>query len=371
MKLCEYGCGQEAKYQFKNGKWCCSNSHKSCLGFIKLRPKTRQKNKPEIIKNNHYICEYGCNEIAKYKLKNGKYCCSTHWKKCSYQKTLQSIKYKTLNILNELLKIKLYKKYIAENKLCDYGCGNKGKYLFKNGKFCCQPFHSQCSNIRQNNKEKCLGNNNHFYGQTHTTNTIQLMKINSKLTIPKIKNKYPFFSQIEEMRYNPDKLEEKEIQVYCKNHDCKNSKEQGGWFTPKSRQLYERIRQLESPEGNDGSYFYCCEECKDECILYGLHSDPYKEKTETPYTQEEYNIWKQVVLEQDTYECQYCGSKEDLHCHHIHPVKTHPHLSLDPMNGIVLCKECHYEIGHKIGTECSTGYLANINQNGCNLGIHI
>jgi len=24
MKLCDYGCGQEAKYQFKNGKWCCS-----------------------------------------------------------------------------------------------------------------------------------------------------------------------------------------------------------------------------------------------------------------------------------------------------------------------------------------------------------
>ncbi len=24
-----------------------------------------------------------------------------------------------------------------------------------------------------------------------------------------------------------------------------------------------------------------------------------------------------------------------------------------------ICKECHYEIGHKTGTECSTGNLAN------------
>jgi hypothetical protein len=30
MLLCEYGCGQEAKYQFKNGKWCCSLVHRSC-----------------------------------------------------------------------------------------------------------------------------------------------------------------------------------------------------------------------------------------------------------------------------------------------------------------------------------------------------
>ena len=30
MIICEYGCGQEAKYQLKNGKWCCSKSWNSC-----------------------------------------------------------------------------------------------------------------------------------------------------------------------------------------------------------------------------------------------------------------------------------------------------------------------------------------------------
>ena len=30
MHICEYGCGQEAAYQFKNGKWCCSKSYASC-----------------------------------------------------------------------------------------------------------------------------------------------------------------------------------------------------------------------------------------------------------------------------------------------------------------------------------------------------
>lgn len=30
MKLCDYGCSQEAKYKFKNGKWCCSEHTNKC-----------------------------------------------------------------------------------------------------------------------------------------------------------------------------------------------------------------------------------------------------------------------------------------------------------------------------------------------------
>jgi len=37
IQLCEYGCGQEAIYQSKSGKWCCSKSYNSC-------PTNRKKN---------------------------------------------------------------------------------------------------------------------------------------------------------------------------------------------------------------------------------------------------------------------------------------------------------------------------------------
>jgi len=30
VHFCDYGCGQEAKYQFKNGNWCCSKYCRSC-----------------------------------------------------------------------------------------------------------------------------------------------------------------------------------------------------------------------------------------------------------------------------------------------------------------------------------------------------
>jgi len=36
--LCEYGCDRKAKYQFKNGRWCCSKSHVSC-------PSVKEKNR--------------------------------------------------------------------------------------------------------------------------------------------------------------------------------------------------------------------------------------------------------------------------------------------------------------------------------------
>lgn len=37
IKLCEYGCGQEAQHQMSNGKWCCENFYTKC-------PKLREKN---------------------------------------------------------------------------------------------------------------------------------------------------------------------------------------------------------------------------------------------------------------------------------------------------------------------------------------
>lgn len=32
---CQYGCGEEAKFQLKNGNWCCSEKHNKCLSIRK------------------------------------------------------------------------------------------------------------------------------------------------------------------------------------------------------------------------------------------------------------------------------------------------------------------------------------------------
>ena len=253
-------------------------------------------------------------------------------------------------------------------KFCDYGCGNEAKYKFKNGKWCCSKSKNSCSANKLKNsqmkKGKFVGKNNWNYGKKRSKKTKEKIGLKQKsyknhyfLTIKKIKHKYPFFSKIEKLRYNPDKPNEKEIQVHCKNHNCKNSQEKGGWFTPTRSQLYERIRHLEKV-GADNCYFYCSIECKNICPLYRSHGgNNLKDNTEL-YTQNEYQQFREFVLERDKYICQYCGEPA-IDVHHERPQKLEPFFSLDPDYAWSCCKKCHYEKGHK--DECSTGKLATKN----------
>jgi hypothetical protein len=104
-------------------------------------------------------------------------------------------------------------------------------------------------------------------------------------------------------------------------------------------------------------HFYCCEECKQECPLYNLKSDPFKDTTKS-YTQPEYQQFREFVLERDDYECQYCGDPATI-VHHERTQKLEPLFVLDPDFAWSCCEKCHYKYGHKTGTECSTGNLAS------------
>ena len=282
-KYCDYGCGQEAKYQFKNNKWCCESYFSKC---------------PEIRKKNS----------------NGQ----IGMKRNDETRKKQSISHK-----------KRYTKELKE----EYSNRMIEKYKNPKEREKQRKIFFEKIWIFEQNREKHKNRIKNYY------------KNNSKYTIYIIKEKYPIFYKEEKLRYKPNT---KRIQVQCKK--CKK------WFTPKSQQLYDRIYNLESINGTNGSYLYCSEECKQTCPLYNLRSDPY-ETNDIPFTPVEKQIWNQTVLEQDNYECQMCGSKEKLHCHHIVPVKINPMLALDPTNGIVLCESCHYKVGHK--DECSTGNIAN------------
>lgn len=46
--ICEYGCGQEAKHQFKNGKWCCSTNIAKCPNYKKINSKKIPWNKGKV-----------------------------------------------------------------------------------------------------------------------------------------------------------------------------------------------------------------------------------------------------------------------------------------------------------------------------------
>jgi hypothetical protein len=59
-----------------------------------------------------------------------------------------------------------------------------------------------------------------------------------------------------------------------------------------------------------------------------------------------YVEWRTAVVEHCAYQCQLCGTCKSsrLHAHHIKKKSTHPELAFDPMNGIALCKRCHFKI---------------------------
>jgi 5-methylcytosine-specific restriction endonuclease McrA len=60
----------------------------------------------------------------------------------------------------------------------------------------------------------------------------------------------------------------------------------------------------------------------------------------------EYQQWRKFVIDRDK-KCVMCGSKNDLHAHHIKEFSKYPELRTDISNGIALCKKCHIKIHKK------------------------
>lgn len=197
-----------------------------------------------------------------------------------------------------------------------------------------------------------------------------------RLSVEYLQRVHPFFCKVEEIRKEPGGTR---VQVHCKNHNCPNSKEMGGWFTPTGAEIQNRNDALTKPNGSDASYMYCSEECKNSCSLYGksvvtlMKLDEIRAGhiKEPPYTEEEYYVFLNEVRRRnieiyETLTCELCGNtkQKDLIVHHEKPKKTHPHLALDPDNGWVLCgfkseNKCHLHIGHS-DKDCTTGHLASL-----------
>jgi hypothetical protein len=54
--------------------------------------------------------------------------------------------------------------------------------------------------------------------------------------------------------------------------------------------------------------------------------------------------WRAAVLERDQFECQECGSTDNLHAHHINRWIDAPELRIDIDNGLTLCQPCHQAV---------------------------
>ncbi len=86
--MCSYGCGKTAMYLFFNGKLCCSVSVHKCEEKAKFNKGHENAIRLTIINidDKTILCDYGCNGLAKYTYKNGKNCCSESPNSCMFMK---------------------------------------------------------------------------------------------------------------------------------------------------------------------------------------------------------------------------------------------------------------------------------------------
>ncbi len=339
--VCDYGCGLKAHYQFKNGKWCCEL-------YVNRCPIERKKilkriiKKPYYIENSGHICKW-CGQEAHYQFQTGNWCCENHINKCPTNRTNLKMKHIGTTILKPV--------YIENSgHVCKF-CEKKAFYHFQNGDWCCEDHSSKCPSERKRNIE---------------SNTYNLKDYQKK---------YPLLFLVEELK--EDSITG-EIQGHCKNHNCPNSKEMGGWFTLEKIQISDRALCLRDEIGN--SHFYCSNHCKKTCSIYGKTTEQIMKQDlinsghieENESSIPGYGIWRDEVIkrvkeEYGELQCEYCGNtnKDELCVHHEKPQKTHPEQVLDPINGWVLCSfgkgnNCHLLIGHPKGSDCSNGNLTKL-----------
>lgn len=106
------------------------------------------------------LCEYGCGKEANHQFKNGRWCCSEFLSQCPVMR-------KKNGDGNRKEKIE---RIIPE--ACDYGCGKKPKYKFKSGKYCCSVSQNSCPGIRRKLSSSATG-----YKQPENRKQKQSMKL--------------------------------------------------------------------------------------------------------------------------------------------------------------------------------------------------
>lgn len=298
--------------------------------------------KAEYIEDSENICEYGCGNVAHYLFGNGKWCCSERYHQCPAKRRVQSEAQKKREDLIE-----------SGRRLGKSNKGRKHTYETRMKLSKIQKEISKPLVTRRKRRQEQLD----FHERMSEEEKIKY-KIKRSRTLNRIKKTFPLLFIVEEFRYKPGFEKERIIQTRCKNHNCVNSKENNGWFDVDSKQIEQRGYILK--RGMHGGYMYCSEHCKQTCSLYGkstkqlMSNVEYKDITHSS----EYQLFRKIVLERENFICQYCENKATI-VHHEKPKKTHPHLQLDPDNGVACCEDCHMKYGHSKDSECSTGQIAN------------
>jgi len=217
--LCEYGCGNVANFKLRNGKYCCENHHNKC-------PAIRQKNS-EGLKKAYKEGKLNAKEIYKNKSQSAK-------ERMNWNKNKCLIDLKNVFVKNSRYRNDFIRRYILNLKLKEYKCSECGIENIYNGKeiilelhhidgnhknnelsnltFLCPNCHSQTHNFRNKNPKRSeYLTDKEYYNALINCNSIHEASLS--LGISGAGNYKRFYRIISEHK----ELQEKFLQLECIN----------------------------------------------------------------------------------------------------------------------------------------------------------
>jgi 5-methylcytosine-specific restriction endonuclease McrA len=63
----------------------------------------------------------------------------------------------------------------------------------------------------------------------------------------------------------------------------------------------------------------------------------------------EFKEWRRKVFERDNYACQCCGTRKNLHPHHLYSFAGYPEYRFETWNGQTLCENDHMHLHRELG----------------------
>jgi len=95
---------------------------------------------------------------------------------------------------------------------------------------------------------------------------------------------------------------------------------------------------------------YCSKKCAQKDMV-GVKSPRWKDGKSLERNRARLSVflksWKKEVKARDNYTCQHCGSKKELHAHHIMEWAKDESKRFDVDNGTTLCIDCHGKVHNR------------------------
>ncbi len=128
----------------------------------------------------------------------------------------------------------------------------------------------------------------------------------------------------------------------------------GKLFRPTNLQCENRVRVINAV-GKGENNFYCSAKCRDSCEIYKSNSvtpvlKPLAKKVKGCTKELKNLVVARQLAEVGYSHCEKCGKRfagaNELHLHHVLPIKDYLKAAHEEDMAILLCQDCHFEL-HK------------------------